>query len=679
MSDDRTNGGDQNGRERRQLALVALCVVAVGVAALVSPAAAYGTNPSGPDFDFSDWFEEDDDEFPPDEGCVVELLGEPVPGTTLTVRVYDDGTPEPGSDVWFNGEYVGETDSRGEVQGEVPFEKQLRVRVDPPDGQACVFREETGTGRALSPDATSGAPSRDAASRATAGTGPTLSADAASGATAAVLAGRTRRQTDPVGTDNNYSVTGEADVRVDGRPVPGSTVTVAGVIERLGFPVSVMPNATVRVDGSVVGRTDRNGTYQLTIPEDGTDRVRVEITRGEFTATRSIRVLALSVGVAPASTLFPLPGGDATVRVRQGQFAVENATVSVGGRTVGRTDARGELGISLPANPLATVAAESDGERAQTVVALVYVRSVVFPLFLLVPLVLTLGLGYRMAGLRGVGYAVAGWVGIGVVAVATRLWGRNGFLVSAGTITALVVLAVLVRRRTAVATGGATLADQLRAFVGWLLGMVMSVTLRLEALARFLGRTLSELESVRDLLARLGAGLRSAPGRLWRFVARSRTVKVVLGLGLWAVLVGVAFVLAGPEGALLALGVGPLVALVLAFRWWSARESPAGEQSAAGRSAGESAERVTDPRWLRRAWRRLARWLFPGRWQTKTPGEVSRAAVERGLPARPVEQLTETFRDVEYGGQSLSEARREVVTTAVEVIEARRSAEEDDQ
>jgi hypothetical protein len=89
--------------------------------------------------------------------------------------------------------------------------------------------------------------------------------------------------------------------------------------------------------------------------------------------------------------------------------------------------------------------------------------------------------------------------------------------------------------------------------------------------------------------------------------------------------------------------------------------------------AGESEERVFS---LRELWRQFARRVVPGSWRTRTPGEVARAAVDRGFPREPVEELTDAFRDVEYGAESAT-TRRERAKAAFDSLEA--ATEEDEE
>lgn len=59
----------------------------------------------------------------------VTLTPDPVPGRGVAVTVTQDGSPVPDATVRFNGERVGETDASGNVTAEVPYDSTLEVEV----------------------------------------------------------------------------------------------------------------------------------------------------------------------------------------------------------------------------------------------------------------------------------------------------------------------------------------------------------------------------------------------------------------------------------------------------------------------------------------------------------------------------------------------------------------------
>ncbi|MFC6757848.1 DUF4129 domain-containing protein [Halomicroarcula sp. GCM10025894] len=170
--------------------------------------------------------------------------------------------------------------------------------------------------------------------------------------------------------------------------------------------------------------------------------------------------------------------------------------------------------------------------------------------------------------------------------------------------------------------------------------------------------------------------LRSVPGRLAAWLRSLPLRGVAAAVGAVALVAGATYAFGG-RGFLVAAAVVSLACL----GWWlSGRESTASvagdADDATATGSGRSTDTGTVPT-LRRLWRRLASWVLPGTWQTKTPAEVSRAAVERGLPRGPVERLTEAFRDVEYGGRPADERQSQARTAIDEIERARDGAEEE--
>ncbi|WP_255168441.1 DUF4129 domain-containing protein [Natrononativus amylolyticus] len=84
------------------------------------------------------------------------------------------------------------------------------------------------------------------------------------------------------------------------------------------------------------------------------------------------------------------------------------------------------------------------------------------------------------------------------------------------------------------------------------------------------------------------------------------------------------------------------------------------------------------PRTIEEAWEEMAAAVPVSRRTVRTPGEYARAAVEAGLPAEPVSQLTEAFREVRYGNFPPSPDRTRRARTAFERLEDGRDDEGDD-
>jgi hypothetical protein len=165
--------------------------------------------------------------------------------------------------------------------------------------------------------------------------------------------------------------------------------------------------------------------------------------------------------------------------------------------------------------------------------------------------------------------------------------------------------------------------------------------------------------SVRRLFALLG-GLPALAVRhaTWLLVTLARRASAVPAAVL-AALRGLSTGRTGPRG---------LVARVRAWLdgWRQAhRRGSGGERDPDARSSTNASAY----RSIRQAWGRFLDRVSAGRARTRTPGELARHAVERdGLPAGPVRELRDAFREVEYGERS-PEDRVERVERAIAAIE----------
>lgn len=189
MTDDTQSSDDgadaDDGSDYRQVAFVALAAFALIAAAFVAPVASNGPSDSSeeagdevvrepvgqPDGEtdgepdgsldldellepllrFLEWLLDLFDPEPPEPPeaerpeCIVQFDRDPVPGTTVGVTIIYDGEPLAGADVWFDDERIGTTNDRGRVTGEVPYTRELAVRVDVPGRPDCVIGNEIAT------------------------------------------------------------------------------------------------------------------------------------------------------------------------------------------------------------------------------------------------------------------------------------------------------------------------------------------------------------------------------------------------------------------------------------------------------------------------------------------------------------------------------------------------------
>lgn len=131
--------------------------------------------------------------------------------------------------------------------------------------------------------------------------------------------------------------TGEPSVAV-ADPVPGREILVRGAVG--DEPIR---NAAVAVDGRPVGDTDRFGRGQITLPYN--DSVTVDVSRGDVRAERR---LDLPTTVRVGTDGRAVPGSSVDVRATVDGEPVENATVHADGAELARTDADGRATVDVP-------------------------------------------------------------------------------------------------------------------------------------------------------------------------------------------------------------------------------------------------------------------------------------------------------------------------------------------
>ncbi len=446
------------GERRRpgQVLLVVVCLAAVVVAAATVPGAAgpgSGEDASGTDGDGSAQVTTDSDDGGSGGGGVgigdilrwlfggdggerrvppeydVTVAPDPAPGRTVTVTVRRDGRPVEGAAVAFGDRQIGRTGADGRVRGRVPYgDEELVVRVQPPDGTASDVATGAGTafGGGVPPPATVGR----------------------------VVDGPVVRQsgsTTPENVTERYGLPTDAQVRVVGRANPGVTVRVVASVA--GDP---LPRATVRVDGEAVGRTDAGGAHTVEVPDDGTRRLRVRVERGVVSGAQTVAVRLLTVRVRPVDPL-AVPTRPATVETRIGAEPAANATLSVGGERVGRTDADGRARLALPAGPAAAVVAERGDRTARRSLLPAYAATAGV---VLVPALALFGAARAVARRRRRVVTAGLEAGRGLVALATWL-GRLGVALARGAV------------RLAVGVGRGVVG-----LGGWLVGLPVRLSAR---------------------------------------------------------------------------------------------------------------------------------------------------------------------------------------------------------
>ena len=302
------------------------------------------------------------DEEEKQEPLEIEPATDPIPGSDLTVTVTRGGNPVSGVEVLFNGESVGNTDSDGNVTGEVPYVASLEIsaRATSSESQSDLLASNT-LSRPISGIA-GGPPGSEARSQ--------QFSTAPVGIAAHTLDQLATSDRPVAQTDSNVTVDVPVniDIETQNKPFAGEPVTIRATID--GEPVR---DGTVRFNQTAVTQTDANGEARAEIP--ATTAVEVSVTRGEASGNETISVATLDVTTA-ASTIIPLPLTSTDVTARVDGEPVENATVALDGEPVETTGQTGTVAVELPLTDTATIetTAEVDGTRptATTTVSNLY-------------------------------------------------------------------------------------------------------------------------------------------------------------------------------------------------------------------------------------------------------------------------------------------------------------------
>jgi len=109
------------------------------------------------------------------------------------------------------------------------------------------------------------------------------------------------------------------------------------------------------------------------------------------------------------------------------------------------------------------------------------------------------------------------------------------------------------------------------------------------------------------------------------------------------------------------------------FRGDELRVGGSSEEAPAGGAAGGSG--ATSRRSLAAAWRVLVELVSPSRLRQRTPAEIGRLAIERGLPDEPVRTLTAAYEHAVYGPTGASEEDVERAREAASELERAASLE----
>ncbi|WP_323675963.1 transglutaminase domain-containing protein [Halorubellus sp. PRR65] len=460
-----------------------------------------------------------------------------------------------------------------------------------------------------------------------------------------------------------------AAVSADGAAVPGGDLRVTA-----RYDDAPLGNATVRLDGERVARTDAAGMATVPVPTEATGTVTVRVERGLVAGEASKDV----VTNATLSFEDPLsPGADVVAAVRAADESVAGATVRVDGRAMGETDRAGLVTLSVPANATgnATVSATLGSLSTTRDVDLYEPNVSTTPAYLVAlpgtPMsvnVTDAGSPVADATVRVVGGANAslrdardanatttGADGTAEVALPVRNAATvvvssmgasasarldwlfvNAFGALAVGVLAVVVVVGSLFERSRAARAVRALRRYASAAVSMAMNALFAVASRVDAFVAWLP-SLPAL--VRETVERLVRSPVRALGAAWRRVAA------------WV--------------------TGVLAALVAALR--GRRDGAPGESVGPGGAGGGDEPGATDgaaPRSLVEAWLVLVSLVSPSRLDRRTPAEIGRMALERGLPGEPVRTLTDAYERAVYGPSGASEEDVERARAAAASLES---------
>ncbi|ARS89267.1 DUF4129 domain-containing protein [Natrarchaeobaculum aegyptiacum] len=701
MDDDQPLAQSTAGVDYRQVSFLLLAATALVVAALLAPGLvadpgddqspgdsgdeAIGEAGDAPEddsdsFDWTDLLEwlgllDEEETGPPDApACTVYVHGDPTPGDEQTVTIEYQGEPLADAQVWFEDRAVGTTDDRGQVTGEVPYVEELTVRVETDDEVECLA-VESGPTITLEESGTAAE---------TAHSGLVASTNPPSGATTTGVVAQAGQQNATV----EYAVDGDVELAVEGVPDPGTNLTLEATID--GVPMAA---ADVTVDGEKTGETDDEGRETVRVPDDGTERLEVGVSRGDFTGETTLEVRLLEARLTPEG-FAPIPGSDGAVVAERAGEPVPTADVAIDGEDVGETDAAGTTPVTIPLDPTAPVTVRTGDQTAQTTLLEAYGLTALLAILVVGGVA---GGTYRTHGARGPVATVAVTAGLLAVLVVEAFYGPLAGLVALSALVAGGLAVAVSRSDRTPAVDPSAQAERGRSLGARLLAWTLAAASRLEALFERFGQTsraiavrlVSLVRSVRTVPRSAVAWLASLPGRLVAVASPPVSARTLLAAAGSLALVSVAgYAVGGARGGLMALLAGT-AAVVAGIVFHNRSRSSGGlgrdDSSASdGRDesdvvAGENRRASSDdPRPVAIVWRAFARQVAPAQWRTRAPTEIERRAIDSGYPPGPVGDLTSLFRAVEYGSKRETGADRERAEEAFEAIVDGREVERSD-
>ncbi|MEF8871958.1 MAG: transglutaminaseTgpA domain-containing protein [Haloarculaceae archaeon] len=580
--------------------------------------------------------------------------------TAMTTMLRTQDIPARYTVGYSTGEQVGE--NTYQVRGmnahawvEVYFEDVGWVKFDPTPGSERLQQEQQSI-QDENPDADY-SPTEDGSP------GEEFSPDGQNG---------TENDTDGSSSDQpDQGPTGETD---SGYQLSLNRTAVSGAPVEVTVTENGERQSGVRVlfNGESIGQTDRDGTVVGTVPY--TEELQITVADGSSTTLAAVGRLPdgtddrhysidsaitalpppeaanLTVPVNTNTTVTvsgeTIPNANVTVTATVGDVPLRNGTVLVDDTEVGTTDASGRAELTLPGHGgNVTIAVERGSARGETTVTLPDLSVTVRP-------TAPLALPYTDAMVN----ATAGGEPVGNAPVYV-----NGEQVATTDINGTATVTLPMAEQATVSVTGAGLTKE-STVTGLFVNLALTALAVVLVVGGAFGLAYRRGYAPRDILR----ALLNLPALLVQY---SQWLLVTVATR-WDD--AVAVVVARLRRTVTHLrdllrGRTSLEELRDALLAWVAakRETLRGSDDERATGDTTSEERRT----IRRAWQQFLGYLSLRRPRTKTPGEIAQHAVDRdGLPTQPVQELRDTFREVEYGARA-AEDRLNRVEAAVSAIE----------
>ncbi|WEL22742.1 transglutaminase domain-containing protein [Halorhabdus sp. BNX81] len=537
----------------------------------------------------------------------ISLNRSAVAGAPVSVTVEKNDSSVVGAPVFVAGDHVGWTDSDGRITTRLPYVRNVTIVARPP-GSGTKYDDRDDEQRVAVGSRRAPGPSPVGSSPVAAmSTRSSLDPRPGSVAQFGLMSGLQGSRRQTEDGRNESAETYFAETNGTIAVLDDQPVSDAALLSVTVEDVPVR-NATVSVDGTGVGATNATGHFELPVASLSPGDYRVTATRGAVGANTTIIVAEPSRTPEPTT---PEPTDSQAISL----------SVSP------------SLGIPLPFGP-ATVTATRQGEPIADV-----------------PVSVSPSSADRAAdstpvgrtddnGTLGVTFPIAdsvtvAGVGPGGSTAETTVRGLYANAVGGGTALVSTVVAVLV---------GLHLRGH----------SLQSIWTRIVSLSRF---------GV-DALLRLSAAIVSAAQSLGTTLRQALTAfrsLSVLHPETWRRLLWL-------------LDPRRLLAWLRGLFRRVGSQAETGEESARAAGAATTEDGTDDevraPPGLRALWRQFVSLVRPSRPSTRTPGEIGRRAVARGLPERPVRYLTALYRRAEYGGEQPDQSRIERARDALDSIRA---------